>query len=111
MTKKQETISYIKKIIKENGSFSISEFDGIASLPAVNEMGKLVALAEYFDEDSIEVNIYDPNSFTGDPIGDPYYLPYEQLSPELLEEIEQLCDYILAQKIIKPKNEFLTKKN
>ena len=38
------------------------------------------------------VNIYDPNSFTGDPIGDSYYLPYEELSPELLAEIELLCD-------------------
>ena len=92
MDKKKQTINYIKKLIKENGSFSISEFDGIACLPAVNEMGKLIALAEYFDEDSVEVNIYDPNSFTGDPIGDPYYLPYEELSPELLDEIQDLCD-------------------
>ena len=93
MSNKKETISYIKKLIKENGSFSISEFDGIACLPAVNEMGKLVALAEYFYEDHVLVNIYDPNSFSGDPIGDPYYLPYEKLSHELLTEIELLCDH------------------
>ena len=93
MQNKKNTISYIKKLIKENGSFSISEFDGIACLPAVNEMGKLVALAEHFYEDHVEINIYDPNSFSGDPIGDPYYLPYEELSPELLAEIQELCDY------------------
>lgn len=106
MQNKKNTISYIKKLIKENGSFSISEFDGIACLPAVNEMGKLVALAEYFYEDHVLVNIYDPNSFTGDPIGDPYYLPYEQLSPELLAEIEDLCDCWDAQKMETKNNNF-----
>ena len=98
MQNKKNTISYIKKLIKENGSFSISEFDAIACLPYVNQMGILVALAEYFYEDRVMVNIYDSNSFTGDPIGDPYYLPYEELSPELLAEIEELCDCWDAQK-------------
>jgi hypothetical protein len=93
MQNKKNTISYIKKLIKENGSFSISEFDGVACLPAVNEMGKLVALAEHFYEDKVEVNIYEPNSFSSDPISEPYYLPYEELSLELLAEIEELCDY------------------
>ena len=92
MQKKNEIITYIKKIINENGSFSINEFEDIACLPAVNEMGKLVALAEYFDEDNVMINIYDPSSFTSDPIGDPYYLPYEDLSLELLTEIQDLCD-------------------
>jgi hypothetical protein len=93
MNKKQETISYIKKLIKENGNFSIGEFDGIACLPAVNEMGNLIALAEHFYEDKVEVNIYKTNSFSSDPISEPYYLPYEELSLELLAEIEELCDY------------------
>jgi len=106
MTNKQETISYIKKIIKENGSFSINEFDGIACLPAVNEMGKLVALAEHFYENEVEINIYDPNSFSSDPISDPYYLPYEELSIELLAEIQDLCDCWDAQKMETKKNNF-----
>ena len=93
---KKNTISYIKKLIKENGSFSIGEFQDIVSLPAVNQMGQLVALAEYFDKDSVEINIYDANSYSSDPICNSYYLPYEELSLELLEEIEQLCDYMDA---------------
>lgn len=93
---KKNTISYIKKLIKENGSFSIGEFQDIASLPAVNQMGPLVALAEHFDENSVEINIYDANSYSSDPICNSYYLPYEELSLELLEEIEQLCDYMDA---------------
>ena len=93
---KKNTISYIKKLIKENGSFSIGEFQDIASLPAVNQMGPLVALAEHFYNDSVCVNIYDSNSYTGDTICNPYYLAYEDLSLELLEEIEQLCDYMDA---------------
>lgn len=106
MQNKKQTISYIKQLIKENGSFSISEFDGIACLPAINEMGKLVALAEYFHEDMVEINIYDPNSFTGDPIGDPYYLPYEQLSQAILDEIEALCDNWDARKMETKNNNF-----
>jgi hypothetical protein len=93
---KKNTISYIKKLIKENGSFSIGEFQDIASLPAVNQMGPLVALAEHFDENRVEINIYDANGYTSDPICNSYYLPYEKLSLELLEEIEQLCDYMDA---------------
>jgi hypothetical protein len=89
---KKETINYIKKIIKENGSFSIGEFQDIASLPAVNQMGPLVALAEHFDENRVEINIYDANGYTSDPICNSYYLPYEELSLELLDEIQDLCD-------------------
>jgi hypothetical protein len=94
---KKNTITYIKKIIQENGSFSIGEYEDIASLPAVNQMGTLVALAEHFYKDSVEINIYDSNSFTSDPVSNPYYLTYEELSIELLEEIEDLCHYIDAE--------------
>ena len=97
MSRKKEIIKYIKKLINENGSFSVSDIDGIVSLSPVNKMGKLVAIAENFDKDSVQVHIYDPNSFTGGSIADPYYLTYDELSLELLEEIEELCDYIDAE--------------
>jgi hypothetical protein len=90
MQNKKHTISYLKKLIKENGSFAIGEFDGIECLPAVNEMGNLVALAEHFYEDKVEINIYDAK-YSSDQISS-YYLPYEELSEELLAEIEALCD-------------------
>jgi hypothetical protein len=90
--KKKIIINYIKKLIKKYGCFSIGEIDGIDWLPPVNEMGKLVALAEVFHENYVEVNIYNPNSHSSDPIEDPYYLPYEKLSLELLVKIEELCD-------------------
>jgi hypothetical protein len=91
MQNKKQTISYIKKLIKKNGSFSITEFEDIACLPAVKELGKFVGLAEYFYEDKVLVNIYDPESFSSDLI-DEYFEKYENLDLELLIEIEALCD-------------------
>jgi len=105
MQNKTNTISYIKKLIKENGNFSISEFDSIACLPAVNEMGNLVALAEHFYEDKVEINIYDAK-YSSDQISDSYYLSYEELSEELLAEIEELCDCWDAQKMETKNNNF-----
>ena len=49
-------------------------------------MGNLVAVAEYFNGTTIEVNIYDANSFSSDPIDD-YELTYEELDKEILEQI------------------------
>jgi hypothetical protein len=106
MQNKKQTISYIKKLIKENGSFSIGEIDGIEWLPAVNEMGKLVALAEHFYEDHVEVNIYNPSNYLNDPIANPYHLTYEELSPELLNKIEDLCNCWDAQKMETKNNNF-----
>ena len=103
---KKNTITYIKKIIKENGSFSIGEYEDIASLPAVNQMGPLVALAEYFYENNVEINIYDANGYSSDPICNSYYLPYEELSLELLDEIQNLCDCWDAQKMETKNNNF-----
>lgn len=84
---KKTIIKRIKSIIENYGTFSIGEVesaDGIGI--CVNEMGDLVALAEYFNGTTIEVNIYDPNSFSSDPISD-YELKYEELTKATLEEI------------------------
>ena len=87
---KRTIIKRIKTIIENYGTFNIGEVDGADGI-CVNEMGELVALAEYFNGTTIEVNIYDPNSFSSDPISD-YELTYEQLSKDILEEILSVAE-------------------
>jgi len=82
---KRTIIERIKSIIYNYGTFNIGEVEGADGI-CVNEMGNLVALAEYFNGTTIEVNVFDPNSFSSDPISD-YELTYEELSKEMLEEI------------------------
>jgi hypothetical protein len=90
---KEQIIEEIKKIIVEVGGFGIGEVeeDGISYSPCVNEMGNLVALAEEFNLNEVEVNVYNPNSFSSDPIDD-YTLTYEELDKDVLEEILALCE-------------------
>ena len=87
---KRTIIKRIKTIIENYGTFNIGEVDGADGI-CVNEMGELVGLAEYFNGTTIEVNIYDPNSFSSDPISD-YELTYEELSKKLLEEILSVAE-------------------
>jgi hypothetical protein len=89
---KRTIIKKIKSIIENYGAFGVGEVeqDGISYSPCVNEMGNLVALAEYFSDD-VEVSVYDPTGFSSDPI-DSYNVAYEDLSKEVLEEILFLAD-------------------
>ena len=82
---KQEIINKIQSIIENYGTFSIGEVEDANGI-CVNGMGNLVAVAEYFNGTTIEVNIYDANSFSSDPIDD-YELTYEELDKEILEQI------------------------
>lgn len=83
--KKEKIIKRIKGIIENYGTFSIGEVEDANGI-CVNGMGNLVAVAEYFNGTTIEVNIYDANSFSSDPIDD-YELTYEELDKEILEQI------------------------
>jgi hypothetical protein len=83
--KKQEIINKIRSIIVNYGSFSIGEVDGANGI-CVNEMGKFVALAEYFNSTTVEIKVYEPSSFSSDEI-DSYELTYDELTTEVLEEI------------------------
>ena len=83
--KKEKIIKQIKSIIEKHETFSIGEVEGANGI-CVNGMGNLVAVAEYFNGTTIEVNIYDANSFSSDPIDD-YELTYEELDKEILEQI------------------------
>jgi hypothetical protein len=82
---KQEIINKIRSIVVNYGSFSIGEVDGVNGI-CVNEMGRFIALAEYFNSTTIEVKVYDPSSFSSDEV-DSYELTYDELSIEVLEEI------------------------
>ena len=82
---KRTIIKRIKTIIEKHETFSIGEVEGADGI-CVNEMGNLVALVEYFNGTTIEVNVYDPNSFSSDPISD-YELTYEELDKDTLEQI------------------------
>jgi hypothetical protein len=85
---KEQIIEEIKKIIAEVGGFYTGEIeaDGIC----VNEMGNFVAIAEGFFSE-IEVNVYEPSSFSSDSIDD-YTLTYEELDKDVLDEILALCE-------------------
>ena len=82
---KQEIINKIQSIIDKYGTFHIGEVDGANGI-CVNEMGKFVGLAEYFNRTSVEVKVYEPESFSSDEI-DSYELNYIDLTIEVLEEI------------------------
>jgi hypothetical protein len=82
---KRTIIKRIKSIIENYGTFNIGEVFGADGI-CVSEMGKFVGLAEYFNGTTIEVNVYEPDSFSSDPIDD-YELTYEELSKDTLEQI------------------------
>ena len=82
---KRTIIKNIKSIIETHGTFNIGEVEGAEGI-CVNVMGNLVALAEYFNGTTIEVNIYDADSFSSDPIDD-YELTYDELDKDTLEQI------------------------
>ena len=82
---KKTIIKNIKGIIENYGSFNIGEVDGADGI-CVNEMGNFMGLAETFNATNIEVNIYEPSSFSSDSI-ESYELDYEELTKETLEQI------------------------
>jgi len=83
--KKEKIIRKIKTIIEKYGTFGIGEVEGANGI-CVNEMGNFIGLVEYFNGTTIEVNVYEINSFSSDAI-DEYELKYEELSKVNLEEI------------------------
>jgi len=92
--RKPTIIKHIKRIIEEWGAFGSGEVEGSLGetySPCVNSMGGLVALAEYFNLNEVEVNVYDPESFSSDAMHT-YTVSYEDLSKDALKEILDLCD-------------------
>ena len=84
---KQEIINKIQSIIEKYGTFHIGEVDGANGI-CVDAMGKFIGLAEYFNYTTIEVNVYEPESFSSDEV-DSYELNYNDLTLtiDVLKEI------------------------
>ena len=97
---KKSIIKDIKKIISEWGSFGSGEVEqgGETYSPCVNSMGGLVALAEYFKIDGVDVNVYEPESISSDSIHE-YEVEYEDLPKDVLEEILTLCEQYEAEQL------------
>lgn len=85
------TIEKIKSILNDFGCFSIGELEHDTNGICVGELGKFVGLAEYFTQDYVEVNVYEPSSMSSDEV-DSYEEQYENLSEEVLNEILFVCE-------------------
>jgi hypothetical protein len=88
---KTEIIKRITDILKVNGSFSIGELEEETTGICVSELGKFVGLVEYFTENYCKVNVYEPRSFSSDPV-DTYEQDYGFLSEDILNEIHFVCE-------------------
>jgi hypothetical protein len=87
---KEEIVQQIKEIIAEFGGFGTGEVEADCS-PCVGSLGNYVGLAEEFNLNGVEVNVYMPSGFSSDPVDD-YELTYEELEKDVLEEILALCE-------------------
>jgi hypothetical protein len=90
--KKTDIIKKIQALIKAKGGFSANEIeiDGEVSSPCVNEMGGLIALAEYFDKKEVSVEVYEPSSMSSDSMYS-YTMKYDELDIASLKKILQLA--------------------
>jgi hypothetical protein len=93
---KTEIIKLIKDIIENNGSFNVCELG--ASGVVVGELGKFVGIAESFNKDYVEINVYEPGSFSSDEV-DSYEEQYEDLSEDVLQEILFLAEIWEAEEL------------
>lgn len=92
-------IEKIKTIIQNYGSFNCNEIDGHdGSSVLISEVGSVVANAETFNLDSIEVEMYRDGDFSSDSF-DSYTEDYEKLTNEQLEEILTLAELYEADQI------------
>ena len=83
---KKELITEIKEIISEYGGFGKGEVQASYSPSVPNQKGNLVHLVEYFNQDDVDVEVYDDEIEV-----DSYTLTYEELDQENLEYILELA--------------------
>lgn len=89
-TSKEVTIDKINEIIKEYGSFTITDVEADHS-PFIESKGRLTSLAEEFMNGTCVVFIYDPTSHSSDEI-DKYDEFYENFDETQLEYILELAE-------------------
>lgn len=95
---KIELIKRITDIVKKFGCFSIGELEYETNGIVVGEMGKFVAIAEFFAEDHADINVYEPSSFSSDEL-DSYETTYEELNVDVLTEILFVCEQWEAEQL------------
>lgn len=83
---KKEVIEQIKEIISEYGGFGTGEVQASYSPSVPNQKGNLHHLIEYFNQDDVDVEVYDDEVKI-----DSYSLTYEELDQESLEYILELA--------------------
>lgn len=93
---KKTIIKNIKKIIAEFGGFGVGEVEADCS-PCVGSLGNMISLAEDFNLNGVDVNVYNPSRSVF-PIDD-YDLTYEELDTDVLEEILLLCEKYKEQQL------------
>lgn len=95
---KTEIIKRITDIVKDFGCFSVGELEYETNGVCVNEMGNFVGIAEFFNKDHADINVYEPSSFSSDEI-DSYELKYEEMSEDVLQEILLICEHYEAEQL------------
>lgn len=90
--KKSDIIKKIKSIIENYGGFGSGEVEigGETNSPCVNEMGNLIALAEYFGYEEVSIEVYDTSSMSSDSINS-YTMKYEDLDATTLNKILEMA--------------------
>lgn len=83
---KKEVIEEIKEIISEYGGFGTGEVQASYSPSVPNQKGNLVHLIEYFNQDNVDVKVYNDEIEV-----DSYTLTYKELDQENLEYILELA--------------------
>ena len=83
---KKEVIEQIKEIISEYGGFGTGEVQASYSPRVPNQKGNLHHLIEYFNQDDVDVEVYNDEIEV-----DSYTLTYEELDQENLEYILALA--------------------
>ena len=86
---KQKLITLINEIISDYGFFQIGDIESYSS-PCVNSMGNIVALAEGFNFDYADIEVYDGNSMSSDSISN-YTMQYEEMDISTLQTIHSLA--------------------
>lgn len=95
---KRTMINRINAIIREFGSFSIGELEHVDCSPCVGTLGNYVGSAEYFEVGKAKVNVYEPSSFSSDPM-DEYDMMYIDMERSVVAEILRIAEDYEAEQL------------